>query len=154
MRDQDAIRDVHSNRQSYPHLTRANATLCKMAKQDQKQANLRNERCHSKLGNTLPNVLRPAKTSKPHAVSDSGKVVVLNLHFGSARSMASASSSAVGVWSTADLNLSLAHSRLADVPARWISGGGSTVVESSGNVVEGIGAISVLLPDLAKVAAT
>jgi len=71
--------------------------------------------CYSKLGNTCPKVLRPANWSVlSNYGSEEGGV---NLHRGIACTMALASSSAVGVCSTADLNLFLPHSRLAIVPA-------------------------------------
>ena len=76
----------------------------------------------------------------------------MNLHFGIALSMSLASSLAVRISRRADLSLFLPHSRRAEVPARGASGAGCTTIPgTSGAVVAGTGAISVLLLDAAKV---
>ena len=66
--------------------------------------------------------------------------------------MSVASSLAVRISNIADLSLFLPHSRRAEVPARGTSDGGCTSIPgTSGAVVAGTGAISVLLRDAAKV---
>ena len=76
----------------------------------------------------------------------------MNLHFGIALSMSPASSLAVRISSRADLSLFMPHSRRAEVPAPGASEGGcTTITGTSGAVVAGTGAISVLLLDAARV---